>query len=78
MKAYPPGIRDGCLRVVKKIGWVHSSAKVPHAQGGDLFQSQSRSWRGQIKGLYFYPTLNVKQSGSLKEVTLVMESEPTR
>jgi hypothetical protein len=29
-------------------------------------------------GLRFYTTFYVKQSGSLKEVTMVMESEPTR
>jgi hypothetical protein len=34
--------------------------------------------RGQIKGLRFYPILCVKQSGSLKEVTPVMESKPTQ
>jgi hypothetical protein len=80
MKAYLAGMCDGCLRVVKKkktrLGaFIRKSATrskkwsvtIPH-----------RSWRGQIKGLHFYPTFSVKQSGLLKEVTPVMESEPTR
>jgi hypothetical protein len=57
---------------------MHLSAKAPHAQRNSLSQSHDRPWRGQIKGLRFYPTFCVKQSDPLKEVTLVMESEPTR
>jgi hypothetical protein len=43
MKACLAGMCDECLRVVKKIkpGWVHSSAKAPHAHGGGLLQSRS-------------------------------------
>jgi hypothetical protein len=41
MKAYLAGMRERCLRVAKykkKLGWVHSSAKVPHAQGSGMLQ----------------------------------------
>jgi hypothetical protein len=79
MKVCLIGMCDGCLRVVKNItrfgAFIRKSTThlrkwsvtIPH-----------RSWRGQIKGLRLYPTFYVKQSGSLKKVTLVMESGPTR
>jgi hypothetical protein len=64
---------EGSKNIKNQVGYIHLQ-KYHTPKEVICFKSQNRSWRGQTKGLRFCPTLSVKQSDSLKEVTQVMES----